>query len=255
MNSVIICTAGNTAALRVAERSLCSQGFRTVDAPASDVTHLLLPVPSFQPDGLIVGGGVLEHILADLPERVTVVGGKLHHPALRGYPTIDLLENSNYIAQNAAITADRAILIAGNNLPVIFRDCPALVIGWGRIGKCLALQLQQLGARVCVAARKSADRAMAQALGMDSADPDGLKQDLGRFRVIFNTAPAMMLDEERVGYCRPDCLKIDLASQPGIAGKNVLWARALPGKDAPESSGLLIARTVADVLKGKEGAL
>ena len=37
---------------------------------------------------------------------------------------------------------------------------------------------------------------------------------------------------------------MDLASSPGIDGENVLWARGLPGKIAPESSGELIAKTV-----------
>ncbi len=219
-----------------------------VDTPAGDVTHLLLPVPSFQSDGRITGGGVLEHILADLPETVTVVGGNLHHPALRGYQTIDLLQNSSYLAQNAAITADRAILIAGNNLPVVFRDCPVLVIGWGRIGKCLALQLQQLGARVCVAARKKEDRSIIQAFGMDTCDISSLGRELRRYKAVFNTAPTMILTEDLIRCCSPDCVKIDLASQPGISGKDVIWARGLPGKDAPESSGNLIARTLADIL-------
>ncbi len=255
MNSVIICTAGSSAALSAAQQALSDRGWHVVDTPADDVTHLLLPVPSFQPDGRIIGGGVLEHILADLPESVTVVGGNLRHPALEGYKTVDLLQNSYYVAQNAAITADRAILIAGNHLPVVFQDCPILVIGWGRIGKCLALQLQKLGARVCVAARKAADRGMVRALHMDAMDPQRLYHCLRHYRVIFNTAPAMILEESRVRYCAPDCVKIDLASQCGIAGNNVIWARGLPGKDAPESSGILIARTLAGILAGQEEKL
>jgi hypothetical protein len=44
--------------------------------------------------------------------------------------------------------------------------------------------------------------------------------------------------------CPGKALKIDLASQPGIGGNDVIWARGLPGKNAPESSGKLIAQTV-----------
>jgi len=33
---------------------------------------------------------------------------------------------------------------------------------------------------------------------------------------------------------------------------DVIWARGLPGKEAPESSGELIARTVLRLIAGKE---
>ena len=42
---------------------------------------------------------------------------------------------------------------------------------------------------------------------------------------------------------KKDALLMDLASVRGIAGDRVNWALALPGKDAPEVSGTLIAKT------------
>jgi hypothetical protein len=62
----------------------------------------------------------------------------------------------------------------------------------------------------------------------------------------------MMISEKESAISRSDCLKIDLASQIGIEGDDVLWARGLPGKDAPESAGWLIARTIERLLAGKE---
>jgi len=38
----------------------------------------------------------------------------------------------------------------------------------------------------------------------------------------------------------------------GIEGSHVIWARGLPGKDTPESSGKLIAKTVIRSLDRKE---
>ena len=160
MNDMILYCAGNNAATIFAADALRRKNIATVSAPAPDVTHLLLPVPSFEADGKIRGGGILEHILADLPEKVCVIGGNLDHPILNGYPQIDLLQDPDYLAQNAAITADCALRIAANRLPVAFRGCPILISGWGRIGKCLANLLKSLGAEVTVAARKPADRAM-----------------------------------------------------------------------------------------------
>lgn len=252
MNDVIVCTAGNTAALRIAAENLHDRGITVVPTPAPDVTHLLLPVPSFEADGRIKGGGMLEHILTDLPDNVTVIGGNLWHPLLEGYKTMDLLRDARYVAENAAITADCAIRIAGGKLPVVFKDCPILVIGWGRIGKCLAKQLQVMGAKVTVAARKEADRAMLRALGYCAVDPADFGPNLMRYRVIFNTAPNTVIDQTQSRHCQPECIKIDLASKLGIEGRDVIWARGLPGKDAPESSGLLIAKTLVRLLKEKE---
>ena len=87
---------------------------------------------------------------------------------------------------------------------------------------------------------------MITAMGYKTAE---LCKPLDGYRVIYNTAPAMMLPDESP---TPDCLKIDLASLSGIAGKDVIWARGLPNKKAPESSGELIARTVLCLVRGKE---
>lgn len=248
MNGILILPAGYTAALRFACKYLEERGFQILSSPAPDATHLLLPVPSFESDGRIRGGGILEHILSDLPKDITVVGGNLSHPALEGYRKLDLLQDANYVAKNAAITADCAIRVAAERLPVIWEDCRVLILGWGRIGKCLALQLKSMGAKVTVAARKAADRAIIQALGLQSADTACLAPELSRCRVIFNTVPQPVLN----GAQAPDCLKIDLASQRGITGDDVIHARGLPGKDTPESSGALIARTMIPLLNGKE---
>ena len=245
--------AGKGEALRWACRFLAKEGISSTDRPGPEVTHLLLPVPSFQADGTLKGGGDLGEILAALPRDIMVLGGNLSHPALAGYKTIDLLQDGEYTAKNAAITADCAIRVAGQNLQVVFDGCPILVIGWGRIGKCLAKLLQGLGAQVTVAARKETDRNLAGALGFGAVDAKELTGKLRVFRVIFNTAPAMVLTKELAEECRPGCLKIELASRPGIAGDDVVSALGLPGKMAPESSGKLMAQTIIRRLEQEEG--
>lgn len=253
MNQILIYAAGSAPAIRHTLRTLEQRGLRIADTPGPDVTHLLLPVPSFESDGRIRGGGILEHILADLPEGVTVIGGNLEHPSLAGYHCIDLLRDGLYLAKNAAITADCAIRVATQRLPVVLDGCPILILGWGRIGKCLAAQLKAAGAAVTVAARKDADRHMLRALGYGAEDPGAMRHSLAAYRVIFNTVPAPVLDEERMAHCRRECLKIELASKPGIAGPDVISALALPGRMAPESSGLLIAQSVIRLIAEREG--
>ncbi len=252
MNNIVICAAGNSPAVEFALQTLGHRGIQITERFASDATHLLLPVPSFEADGRIRGGGVLEHILADLPHDIAVIGGSLNHPALEGYRKIDLLQDGLYLAKNAAITADCAIRVAAQKLGVIWDRCPVLIVGWGRIGKCLAAQLKAMGAVVTVAARKATDRNILQALGYGTENPETLQHGLAAFQVIFNTVPAPVLSVDQLRHCRRGCLKIELASRPGIAGDHVISALGLPGKLTPESSGKLIAQSIIRLLAQKE---
>jgi len=213
-----------------------------VSEPCEQVTHLLLPVPSFAPDGGIVGGGNLSTLLTLLPKDITVIGGNLDRPELDYYTTADLLQDANYLALNANITAHCALELALDQLPVILDGCRVLIIGWGRIGKCLGKLLQQLGAQVSVCARKESDRSMLAALGYRALKLEQV--DPAAYRVIFNTVPTMLFPT-----CPGNALKIDLASRLGLGSEDVIWARGLPGKDAPESSGQLIANTLIPMLR------
>lgn len=219
-----------TEALTFALAFLQEAGFSTTSVNA---THLLLPVPCKLP------GSQLEALLQQLPEDITVVGGNLTDPALTSYKKIDLLQDPIYVAKNADITAHCALSLASSALPATLADCKALVIGWGRIGKCLARLLRQNGAAVTVSARKDTDRGMLEALGYGiQAGPDPTGFDL-----VFNTAPAMVLP-----HCPKGPLYVELASQPGMAGAEILDGRGLPNRLAPKSSGQLIAKTLLRIL-------
>ena len=205
---------------------------------------MLLPAPAFETAGLLKGDVPLQPVLDCLPDNITVAGGNLQDPALESYQTIDLLQDPLYLAENAQITAHCAVKVALQQLPITLFGCSVLVIGWGRIGKCLASLLRQMGAYVTVAARKETDRAMILALGYDAMEIGQRNYSLIGYQVIFNTVPVMVLPADSLPYCRPDCILIDLASKPGIAGNRVIWARGLPGKLAPESSGKLMAKSI-----------
>lgn len=243
---------GRSNALDYTLRYLSRRGCKIASEPNPSVKYLILPVPSFEENGMLKGGSKLEYHLAALPSDITVFGGNLHIPSLQDYPCVDLLCDPVYLAQNAAITAHCALKLTLANLPVTLQGCPVLILGWGRIGKCLAALLRQVGARVSVYARKETDRAMLQALGYETESRELMGRNLSHYRVIYNTAPSPMLSYEQIRFCRPECLKIDLASSKGIDGEDVLWARGLPGKDAPETSGELIGSTILRLLKEKE---
>lgn len=244
MKSTVFCIAGSSPALQYAGNYLQAQGITVTKEPCDEMTHLLLPVPTLDAEGKIKGGISPEDLVKRIPENTVIFGGNLKHPVFHRFTCIDLLQDSQYLAENAEITADRAIIRLGAHLPVTLSGCPILVIGWGRIGKCLAQKLTGLNADITVAARKETDRATLCSLGYKSLDTNNLQNALHPYRVIINTAPFPVITEHHRRSCHPECVFLDLASIPGIMGENVLWERGLPGRDAPESSGKLIGQTV-----------
>lgn len=221
-------------AIRYASAYLRQSGVPVTEKCAPDVTHLLLPVPSFPQ-----GDTYLAHVLTELPDDVIVSGGNLNSPLLEHYAAVDFLQDPFYQAQNAAITADCAIQIVTEKYPQI-SDLRILVLGWGRIGKCLGKKLEQLGAEVTISARKKTDLALIQALDHFPLPLEEVAQNATYFDVIMNTVPALILPNLQA---RNDALILELASKPGITGGNITEARGLPGKMAPERSGKLIAET------------
>ena len=244
MNELIFYCAGSSRALYYAAAFLMEEGAVFLPCPDHTVTHLLLPIPSFEADGSIKGGGDLAEILTRLPKTVTVIGGNLSRPELAEYETLDLLDDPWYLARNASITAHCTLELALTKLPITLEKCPVLVIGWGRIGKCLAKLLHGMGADVTVAARKESRRVMIDALGYRSCIMEELHTE--NYRLIINTVPAMVLPS-----APGTGLKLDLASVPGIRSKDVIHAKGLPGLLAPESSGALIAQVITQWIKEK----
>ena len=207
MSEIKLCCPPGNAATEYAAGYLTEAGVCVTDSPGPETTHLLLPVPTRSFD--------------DLPEDVVIVGGNLH--CLPGYKTIDLLKDPEYLAQNAAITARCAIGLIGKELA----DLPVLILGWGRIGKCLGKFLADAGAKVTIAARQAADVALISALGYEGVFIHQAAPLLPKFGAVLNTVPAMVLPAFQ---CAPDCVLLELASRPGMAGNHIITASGLPGK-------------------------
>ena len=239
MESYCIYVPTDTPVTKIVRDILQEAGLQVTATPCKQITHLLLPVPSFDRAGNLKCHIPLPQLLSSMPEDVTVIGGNLKTLSCKKW---DLLQDPDYLAQNAYITAHGALKLAANRLPMTFRDADPLVIGWGRIGMHLAQLLKDSGAKVTVAARDPQKRAMAASLGYSTCAITQIRPN--KHHLIFNTVPAPVLSETE-----PGVLKIDLASTPGLAGNDVLIAPGLPGKETPQSAGKLIAATVLRYLK------
>lgn len=133
---------------------------------------------------------------------------------------------------NALPTAEGAIQIALEELPITLHAARVLVIGFGRVGKALAQRLDGLGAKVSVAARKWSDLAWAESCGYCGEQTEHLAGWLCGYDLVVNTVPAPVLGLTELSDLKPGCLVIDLASKPGGAGVGKLRALS-PVKHTP----------------------
>ncbi|MCL2772407.1 MAG: dipicolinate synthase subunit DpsA [Oscillospiraceae bacterium] len=204
----------------------------------------------------------LEDIFALIEQRQIVVGGRFDSvaenlAAEKKLKLIDYYGREDFTVLNAIPTAEGAINIAMQELPVTVSNSKSLIIGFGRIGKILAHKLYGLNTEVYVAARRYEDFAWIEAFGYKGVGYDVLEEYLEKFDVVFNTVPALMLDEKRLKKLRPDAIIIDLASNPGgidftaakTLGRNVIWALSLPGKYAPITAGKILAKTIRIIMR------
>lgn len=230
MIDAVIYPACPTLVVELATGFLAGHGLAVTHTPG-EATHYLYAVPT--PRDIV------------FPSGATVIGGNLDH--LGNVPKLDLLQDMQYLAKNAAITAHCAIRLGAEALPDTFQNLPVLIIGWGRIGKCLASRLKAIGCRVQVAARQEQDLAMLEALGYGAVAMMQLPQAAQKCKLLYNTVPAPVLDVEGLS-----CISIDLASVQGLEGHSVIQARGLPGKMAPEAAGRLMGETIRRLLREEE---
>jgi len=171
--------------------------------------------------------------------------------------SIDILEREEMAVLNAIPTAEGAIQIAMEELPITLNGSRTLILGFGRLGKVLAKMLDGLGADVYVMTRKYADIAWLKAYGIKPVYINDLNKHLGGMDVIFNTIPSRILDSARLETAGRECLIIDLASKPGgvdfdhakMLGIKVIWALSLPGKVAPVTAANCMKQTIYNIIE------
>ncbi len=171
--------------------------------------------------------------------------------------TIDILEREEMAVLNSIPTAEGAIQIAMEELPITLNGSKTLILGYGRVGKVLARMLSGIGAEVYVEARKYSDLAWLKANGINSVYINDLNNYLCNMDIIFNTVPSRLLDSDRLDMLGRDCLVIDLASKPGgvdferakALGIKVIWALSLPGKVAPVTAANYMKQTIYNIIE------
>jgi len=169
---------------------------------------------------------------------------------------IDLLKREEMAVFNAIPTAEGAIQIAMEEMPITLSGSKALVLGYGRVGRTLARMLSGIGADVYAEARKYSDIAWIKVYGQKPVYINELPGVIGDMDIIFNTIPGTVLDASLLEKIGKDCLIIDLASKPGgvdfekakLLGIKVIWALSLPGKVAPVTAAEYMKQTIYNII-------
>lgn len=232
-----------------------------------DVTVLPLPV-SFDGASLTAPyarrGIHMDEVIGAIRPGALVFGGKImpkHRAEMekRGARVYDYFEREEFTVANAGATAEAAVAMLMSERRRVIAGTRILVVGFGRIGKLLALKLRALGADVTVSSRRAEQRTFIEALGMTPADTASFA-DLGKFDAVVNTAPAPVITAEHIAALRRGCFVLDLASAPGgvdfdaaeKCGIEARLAPGLPGKMFPESAGGFIRDTIYNIINETE---
>ena len=214
-----------------------------------------LPTPAVA-SGAISGLAKLTpaHLLSCMPEHAVLFGGGLgtFRSLLQktNTPYYDVLRNSALAAANASVTAEGAILLALQAMPITLRGACLLVTGFGRIGKSLSMKLRALGAQVTLTSRRQEQFPAIRQLACTPDETGLYREDLSQYDAVFNTVPAPIFSDAQLAALNPDCFFFELASSPGgIAPdapkpQHYIPAPGLPGKTAPKTAARLIFRAM-----------
>ena len=186
----------------------------------------------------------IDDILEEASDAARVFCCGPGHPASTDARLIDLWADEALLLENARLTAEGAVAAAMRTSSRSIKEMRCLVIGWGRIGRELTELLVAIGASVTVASRSAHSRCQAVARGARTAFTEAIADALPGQQLIFNTAPAMVLDEDALRRAERDVMIVDLASPPYGVDLWAAWRRGmrawrepgLPGRYCPTSA-------------------
>ena len=148
-------------------------GFGSADAVLPDSADILLLPTPITKDGIRLYAPhaqkpiLLESLTARLSAGAVILGGRMtaaERQMLReaGFSVQDYTESESFAERNAVPTAEGAIMLAMQTLPVTLHGLHCLILGAGRISRALQMRLKALGAEVTVAARRFPDLARSE---------------------------------------------------------------------------------------------
>jgi len=168
---------------------------------------------------------------------------------VKSIPCFDFMEDDSVALKNAVATAEGALMEACRLSPRNFHQNKSVVIGYGKCGSVLADRLRGMKSDVTICARSAEARTRAAVLGFHAIPMKELHRELANASFVFNTVPAIVIDEEHLKAIPSYAVIIDIASAPGgvdfgaasSLGITSSLFLSIPGKVAPYSSAEILA--------------
>jgi len=210
----------------------------------------------------IINGELLSLLPAGTPVLVGVARKPLRELLEKmALAPVELMNLDEVAILNSIPSAEGAVQMAMEKMPITIHGANAVVLGFGRTGQTMAQLLANMHADTTVVARDPAQLARASAMGLRALHFKELVDYLRDVDVIFNTIPAPVINGEILQKLSSATLIIDLASAPGGTdfekakelGIEAVLAPGLPGKVAPKTAGMILARVVPEILLKKIG--
>lgn len=201
-----------------------------------------------------------------LRTNAVVTGGRLSTEQIEyfsalGFDVTDYFKREELVIKNCIPTAEGALQLAMQELGRTVFGCQTLIIGYGRVAKATARLFSAAQARVVCTARSLAAIAEAENSGYGAFHINELYGHMGKYELIINTVPSMVLDSRMLAAVAKDTIIIDLASKPGGVdfkaaakmNRRAIHALSLPGKVAPITSGEIISEAVKNIIIERGG--
>lgn len=218
---------------------------------------VFLPVPYRSPDGFIKAPFSknklkLDAVVSRYKNSMFVLGRYDDNAKkLLGECCFDLLKDESFLIENAALSAEGAILAYQNYTKQSLIGAKCLVVGYGRIAKLLCCMLHGYTGCITATARKEKDMALIRAAHLGCKHTADLKQIVENYDVIFNTVPFNVFGQEELSAIKKEAVFMELASPPygcdmelakrlGVA---IRIEPGIPGRFFPRAAAMAIMRT------------
>ncbi len=165
-------------------------------------------------------------------------------------------QNENFLFENAYITAEGAVGHILEHSGLSLKDSKVLIIGWGRIAKCLYRTISAFTSNIFLVLRNKETVTSLRDSGIFASTFADLPNICADCDVIINTVPARVIENDIIDKLKKNSCLYELASTPGGydheyatgVGINSYVLRGLPGKCAPASAGKALGKCIHEYI-------
>lgn len=176
---------------------------------------------------------------------------------------IVLMDDNDIKKENSIPTVEGIIGDLVYNTDYTISGSNILILGYGNVGKLLALKLKYLDANVTVGVISKDDFELLKEnniAGFYTNNSELMKNMIKNNEIIINTVPNILLSKEYLDSVKENCYILDIASHPhGIdfdyANNHHIRNKLLlgiPSMVAPKTAGQILTKKISNIIGGEK---